>query len=346
MTPSSRETRSDRQGGSAASAPADPSSPDPDRAPRDDSPPPACSCNPKPKAYAFPPAETPAVGTVVEGIASWYGPGYDGKRSSSGEVFDQDALTAAHAYWAFGTRVRVTFPATGKSVVVRINEPLPLAQGARHRPSRGAAKAIGLIGPGTGEVRLEDRREGRARSARRGRRPPVPMTLTRPLLSHLLAALCDTGRSPPTRPCASGTGSRRPTWVGGAPHRQRPAGCDDRSAAWSERAPADERGHALVRGYPKELEQSRRQGGGWPKVRRAVLGARGLSRGRRALPQRCKARTTQSYQPLGDLKLAPSMWRRDRRRPPLQTPSRYRDRRGAARERSNARGLRFRARPR
>jgi rare lipoprotein A len=115
----------------------------------------ACSSNPKPKAYAFPPAEAPAVGTVVEGIASWYGPGYDGHRTSSGEVFDQDALTAAHAYWAFGTRVKVTFPATGKSVVVRINDRFPSHKGRAIDLSRGAAKAIGLIGPGTGEVRLE-----------------------------------------------------------------------------------------------------------------------------------------------------------------------------------------------
>ena len=115
----------------------------------------ACSSNPRPSAYAFPPAETPAVGTVVEGVASWYGPGYDGKMSSSGEVFDQDALTAAHAYWAFGTRVKVTFPATGRSVVVRINDRFPSHKGRAIDLSRGAAKAIGLIGPGTGEVRLE-----------------------------------------------------------------------------------------------------------------------------------------------------------------------------------------------
>jgi len=114
-----------------------------------------CSGNPNPRAYAFPPAETPAVGTVVEGVASWYGPGYDGKRTSSGEVFDQDALTAAHAYWIFGTRVRVTFPATGKSVVVRINDRFPSHKGRAIDLSRAAAKAIGLIGPGTGPVRLE-----------------------------------------------------------------------------------------------------------------------------------------------------------------------------------------------
>ena len=116
---------------------------------------PACSHNPKPSAYAFPPSEAPAVGTVVEGIASWYGPDYDGKRTSSGEKFDQDALTAAHAYWAFGTRVKVTLLSTGRSVVVRVNDRFPSHKGRAIDLSRGAAKAIGLIGPGTGQVRLE-----------------------------------------------------------------------------------------------------------------------------------------------------------------------------------------------
>jgi rare lipoprotein A len=92
---------------------------------------------------------------VVEGVASWYGPGFDGRKTSAGEVFDQDALTAAHAYWAFGTLVKVTFPATGKSVVVRINDRFPSYKGRAIDLSRGAAKAIGLIGPGTGQVRLE-----------------------------------------------------------------------------------------------------------------------------------------------------------------------------------------------
>ena len=87
-------------------------------------------------------------------MASWYGPGYDGKRASSGEIFDQDALTAAHATLPFGTRVRVTLLSTGRSVVITINDRLP----RRDRIidlSRGAARAIGLIGPGTGKVRLE-----------------------------------------------------------------------------------------------------------------------------------------------------------------------------------------------
>ena len=105
--------------------------------------------------YTFPPAETPAIGTVVEGMASWYGPGYDGKRTSSGEVFDQDALTAAHYSWVFGTKVKVTLLSTGRSAVVRINDRFPNHKGRLIDLSRGAARAIGLIGPGTGRVRLE-----------------------------------------------------------------------------------------------------------------------------------------------------------------------------------------------
>ena len=104
--------------------------------------------------YRFPPAIAPRVGFVEEGIASWYGPGYHGNRTSNGEVYDQEALTAAHASFAFGTRVRVTLLSTRRSVVLRINDRFPNA----HRVidlSRGAARDIGLIGPGTGRVRLE-----------------------------------------------------------------------------------------------------------------------------------------------------------------------------------------------
>jgi len=107
-----------------------------------------------PKHYRFPPAYVPPVGEVKTGVASWYGPGYHGKRTSSGERYDMDALTAAHERYAFGTRVRVTLLSTGRSVEVRINDRFP----NRDRVidlSRAAARAIGLIGPGTGKVRLE-----------------------------------------------------------------------------------------------------------------------------------------------------------------------------------------------
>jgi rare lipoprotein A len=105
--------------------------------------------------YAFPPPEAPAPGTIQEGTASWYGPEYHGKKTASGERFDQDDLTAAHPSWAFGTRVKVTLLSTGRSVVARINDRFPAHKGRVIDVSRGVARQIGLIGPGTGRVRLE-----------------------------------------------------------------------------------------------------------------------------------------------------------------------------------------------
>lgn len=114
----------------------------------------ACATSPKPKVrLADRPA--PKVGVTATGTASWYGPGYHGKRTACGERFDQDALTAAHGLWPCGTRVKVTLVSTGKSVTVRINDLFPNHKGRLIDVSRGAARAIGLIGPGTGRVRLE-----------------------------------------------------------------------------------------------------------------------------------------------------------------------------------------------
>ena len=115
----------------------------------------ACSGNRRPAAMPRPEPVVPPVGTILTGVASWYGPGYHGKRTSSGERYDQDDLTAAHYDWAFGTRCRVTLLSTARSVVVRINDRFPPYKGRLLDLSRGAARAIGLIGPGTGEVRVE-----------------------------------------------------------------------------------------------------------------------------------------------------------------------------------------------
>jgi rare lipoprotein A len=96
----------------------------------------------------------PPVGTTVKGTASWYGPGFHGRRTANGERFDQEALTAAHRKWAFGTRVRVTLLSTGKNVVVTINDRIPRKDRIIDL-SKGAARAIGLLGPGIGKVELE-----------------------------------------------------------------------------------------------------------------------------------------------------------------------------------------------
>ena len=105
--------------------------------------------------YRFPPSFAPPVGFVEEGVASWYGPGYHGNRTSNGEVYDQESLTAAHATFVFGTRVKVTLLSTHRSVVVRINDRFPNHKGRVIDVSKAAARAIGLIGPGTGRVRVE-----------------------------------------------------------------------------------------------------------------------------------------------------------------------------------------------
>jgi rare lipoprotein A (peptidoglycan hydrolase) len=113
----------------------------------------ACASNPKLRSpRTRPPVK---VGTADTGMASWYGPGYDGKRTACGDRFDQDALTAAHGTYPCDTKVRVTLLSTGRSVIVRVNDLFPNHKGRLIDLSRGAAKAIGLIGPGTGEVRVE-----------------------------------------------------------------------------------------------------------------------------------------------------------------------------------------------
>ncbi len=102
----------------------------------------------------------------MTGTASWYGPGFHGRRTSSGERFDQDAMTAAHRRWAFGTVVRVTLLSTGRSVVVTVNDRIPRKDRIID-VSRGAARVLGLIGPGIGRVRLDV--VERAASPARGR---------------------------------------------------------------------------------------------------------------------------------------------------------------------------------
>jgi rare lipoprotein A len=91
----------------------------------------------------------------VSGMASWYGPGFDGASSASGEVFNQNALTAAHRDLPFGTQVRVTNMDNGMSVVVRINDRGPYSGDRIIDLSRGAAAVIGLVQSGVAPVKLE-----------------------------------------------------------------------------------------------------------------------------------------------------------------------------------------------
>jgi rare lipoprotein A len=94
-------------------------------------------------------------GAVEVGTASWYGPGFHGNRTSSGEIYDQYELTAAHQTLPLGTRVAVTNLQNGRSVEVRINDRGPFVKSRAIDLSYAAAQTIGMLGPGTVPVRIE-----------------------------------------------------------------------------------------------------------------------------------------------------------------------------------------------
>ncbi len=89
------------------------------------------------------------------GVASYYGAKHHGKRTASGEAFNQHGLTAAHRSLPFGTRVLVTNLANQRSVVVRINDRGPHTRGRLIDLSRAAAEKIGMIRSGTARVRVQ-----------------------------------------------------------------------------------------------------------------------------------------------------------------------------------------------
>lgn len=89
------------------------------------------------------------------GTASWYGPGFHGKKTASGEIFNQNNLTAAHPTLPFGTKVLIT-GSNGKKVVVRINDRGPAKFTKRSIDlSKGAAIKLGLIKKGLSRVCIQ-----------------------------------------------------------------------------------------------------------------------------------------------------------------------------------------------
>ncbi len=99
-------------------------------------------------ALAVAPAAAEETKPIQSGAASWYGPDFHGKRTSHGETFNTNALTAAHKTLPFGTEVRVTNERTGKSVVVRINDRGHYAHGRVIDLSKAAADAVGILSVG------------------------------------------------------------------------------------------------------------------------------------------------------------------------------------------------------
>lgn len=99
-------------------------------------------------------APAPPAGTVERGMASWYGHPYHGRRAADGEIYDMETLVAAHRTLPFQTMVRVRHLANDKTVDVRIIDRGPFVQGRVIDLSHAAAQAIGLIGPGVGQVEI------------------------------------------------------------------------------------------------------------------------------------------------------------------------------------------------
>ena len=102
-----------------------------------------------------PPLGPQVIRTLGTGVASYYGKRFHGRLTANGERFDMNAMTAAHKTLPFGTRVLVTNPANGRSVMVRINDRGPFIRGRTIDLSRGAAEQIGMIRRGHARVQLD-----------------------------------------------------------------------------------------------------------------------------------------------------------------------------------------------
>ncbi len=105
-------------------------------------------------------ASTPRIDYVPKAggdyvVASWYGPKFNGRPTSSGERYDMYAMTCAHKTLKFGTELRVTNPDNNKSVIVTVNDRGPFIRGRDLDLSYGAAQKIGLTEKGVGRVRIE-----------------------------------------------------------------------------------------------------------------------------------------------------------------------------------------------
>ena len=100
------------------------------------------------------PPELVEPGWQEEGVASWYGEPFHGRRTASGERYDMEALTAAHRTLPFGTRVRVQNLDNLRQVELRVNDRGPFVRGRIIDVSRRGARELGLLGPGTARVRI------------------------------------------------------------------------------------------------------------------------------------------------------------------------------------------------
>ena len=105
--------------------------------------------------------KTAKAGRVLQsGKASWYGPGFHGRKTANGERFNQYELTAAHPTYEFGTQLCVRSKSTGQAVVVRVNDRGPFVKNRVIDLSKAAAEEIGMLGKGVKSVEIYKLDEG------------------------------------------------------------------------------------------------------------------------------------------------------------------------------------------
>jgi rare lipoprotein A len=85
-------------------------------------------------------------------VVSWYGPGFHGERTASGEWYDMESMTCAHKSFAFGTILKLVNPSTNQSVIVTVNDRGPFVEGRDIDLSRAAIRKLGLFDQGVGQV--------------------------------------------------------------------------------------------------------------------------------------------------------------------------------------------------
>ncbi len=111
-------------------------------------------CAAQSPSRSVPPLLPPQI-TSIEGVASWYGPSFQGHHTSSGAVYDQEDLTAASTLFPLGTHLLVTNLANRRAVEVIVNDHGPYVKGRQIDLSHKAASVLGVIGPGTARVRMD-----------------------------------------------------------------------------------------------------------------------------------------------------------------------------------------------
>jgi len=116
----------------------------------------ASGCTKKKVRVSLPPAmKSVKVGYTEDGVASWYGHPYHGRKTSNGETFNMNDLTAAHKTLPFGVWVEVLNKKNNQKVVVRINDRGPFVDGRIIDISKAAANSINMIGMGIAPVKIK-----------------------------------------------------------------------------------------------------------------------------------------------------------------------------------------------